>query len=203
MFQLSNTPQHHPDCCLSLSIPLLQTVQRYAQRVSHDSDVEVLLLSIGAGTGLFEYYLTCYLHEHDSNNVRVEAVEVQSTTMTYLSKDAVHRVQGTWAMSDRALDARVLLFVYPREPQLVKRYLQQFQNHVQVVLWFGPMADWDEHNAILHDITPFSSPTILEDAGLAPYELAVVLENKEYRSRKISSDSTTREKLTLQDIGTI
>jgi len=203
MFQISETPRHYADCCLSLSTPLFQTVQRYAQRVRHDADVETLLLSIGAGTGLFEYYLTCYLREHDLNNIRVEAVEVQSAVMKYLSTDAVHRVQGTWDISDQAQNAHVLLFVYPREPQLVKKYLERFQNNVQLVLWFGPMADWAEHNAVLHDVATFSNPTVLEDMGLATYELAVILENKVYTPDENAIDPTRHERSMFLDINMI
>lgn len=203
MFQLSETPLHHPDCCLSLSIPLLQTVQHYAQRVRHDSINETLLLSIGAGTGLFESQLIFHFRKHGMNNIRVEAVEVQSGITTYLPKDAVHRVQGTWSISDQAHNAHVLLFVYPREPQLVKRYLQQFQRSVQFVLWFGPMADWVEYDAMLHDVATFSNPLILEDAGLVPYEVAAIMENKVYNARDNAVVAMEHQRSDYQDISTI
>lgn len=203
MFLLSDKPQHHPDCCLSLSIPLLCTVRRYAQHVCRSTDDEVLLLSIGAGTGLFESYLKADFTRNGLNSVKVEAVEVQSAVIPYLPADLVHRVLGSWGISNQAHRARILLFVYPRDPHLVRKYLHEFGGSVQYVLWFGPRIDWVEYEDMSYYAAVFEHPVILEHAGLASYELAAAFENKKYKQAGHASDSPKIDSSEHRDIDSI
>jgi hypothetical protein len=59
---------------------------------------------------------------------RVEGVEVNSNVNIYLPEDRISHVSGTWAVLERVRirDAAALLFVYPRDGALVRRYFEEF-----------------------------------------------------------------------------
>jgi hypothetical protein len=130
----SATPSRHPDCCLSLSptIPL-DIIKAFPSR-------DALVLSIGSGTGLLEAIMAVA-----EPRLWIEGVEVRSVNK-YLPDELVHTVQGTWQLCSRARDCDALLFVYPRDPGLVKKYIADlgFLNKVQSIIWIGPVNDWAE-----------------------------------------------------------
>lgn len=177
MLELSEVPKHHPDCCLSLSSQLFQTIGQIVQNVAQGSRDGILLMSVGCGTGLFEATLATYLTEHGPTNARVEGVEVLSAQTPYLSNEYLHRVRGTWEIYDHAEKADVLIFVYPRKGELVRQYMEQFHRTASVVLWLGPQADWIEQQKLLENIAIFGPPKVLENVGLVQYELAILFEN--------------------------
>ncbi|KAI0424244.1 hypothetical protein F5Y09DRAFT_324938 [Xylaria sp. FL1042] len=107
-----------------------------------------LILSIGSGTGLLEELLhvylnygVCHLTGRDSplptpnhpnasastQDWRVEGVEVNRAVNIHLPEDRINQVAGTWAIHEsRARDSAVLMFVYPRDGALVRRYIEVF-----------------------------------------------------------------------------
>ncbi|KAF2972070.1 hypothetical protein GQX73_g1615 [Xylaria multiplex] len=155
---LTDEPTRHPGCCVSLSVPLLDTIKTLlqsipiiAQSVNTTTNEEslqgcnsappqsALILSIGSGTGLLEELLHDYLNHGSHNslsapnhpnfigNWRVEGVEVNQAVNVHLPEDRISRVAGTWAVHEsRARDATALMFVYPRDGALVRRYIDEF-----------------------------------------------------------------------------
>lgn len=178
MLDLSTDPKHYPNCCLSLSTPLFDMIGNLIVRNVELSNREdsFNLLSIGCGTGFFENALSAYLQQECLLKAHVEGVETQSTVIPFLAEEFIHRVKGTWDVLDEIQGIHVLLFVYPREGRLVKRYLEQFYNQATIAIWLGPQADWTEHEPILHETTPFGRARLLKDTGLAAYEIAAVFE---------------------------
>lgn len=172
MLQLTKEPKHYPDCCLSLSTDILE---RVASNILACTDTpDILVLSVGCGTGLFENQLATYLAtNYIEAVVKVQGVEVVSARIKHLSASDIHYVHGTWDASEAAENADFLLFVYPREAALVQRYLQTYDG-IKAALWLGPAADWADHATILLELPGFETAQILRDAGLMPYELAVL-----------------------------
>ncbi|KAI0401482.1 hypothetical protein F4802DRAFT_580402 [Xylaria palmicola] len=142
---LTASPTRHPGCCLSLSRPLLTTLASLLDSSispsHHPSDPPALILSIGSGTGLLEELLHAHLDPDPPPAAAappggrwrrrrwcVEGVEVDPPAVNvHLPEDRVNRVPGTWAvLGSRARDAAALLFVYPRDGALVRRYVNAF-----------------------------------------------------------------------------
>ncbi|KAI8948137.1 hypothetical protein F4801DRAFT_470576 [Xylaria longipes] len=144
---LTYEPTRYPGCCLSLSEPLLATIRTVLDSAPHLDDKRhdgykpwleldpALILSIGSGTGLLEELLHIYLNKVDhasidlnsAKNWRVEGVEVNPAVNIYLPEDRISHVLGTWAVLEtRACEAAVLMFVYPRDGALVRRYIDAF-----------------------------------------------------------------------------
>ncbi|KAJ8128977.1 hypothetical protein O1611_g4655 [Lasiodiplodia mahajangana] len=140
---LRDEPTRYPGCCLSLSNRLLATIGSLLNS-SHDlvhptsltHNEPALVLSIGSGTGLLEELLHAYLNnlnththvpEERIKSWRVEGVEVNPAVNTHLPEDRINYVAGTWAvLSTRAREATALMFVYPRDGALVRRYVEAF-----------------------------------------------------------------------------
>ncbi|KAI0864740.1 hypothetical protein F4860DRAFT_463311 [Xylaria cubensis] len=129
---LTYEPTRHPGCCLSLSEPLLASIRTlldsvpYLDNDGHESE-PALILSVGSGTGLLEELLHVHLNNDDhvsAKKWRVEGVEVNPAVNIYLPEDRINHVLGTWAVLEtRAREATVLMFVYPRDGALVRRYI--------------------------------------------------------------------------------
>ncbi|KAI1275005.1 hypothetical protein F5Y07DRAFT_371454 [Xylaria sp. FL0933] len=100
-----------------------------------------LILSIGSGTGLLEELLHVCLNENDgarhqtgpspasvpTRDWRVEGVEVNHAVNIHVPEDRINQVAGTWAIHEpRARDATALMFIYPRDGALVRRYIEIF-----------------------------------------------------------------------------
>ena len=177
--EISNNPKQHPDCCLSLSQKVLDTLEELIRRYVCTNGRSTSLLSVGCGSGLFEALLASHLQKHGLKHVLVEGVEVPSTEAPYLNAEEVHRVHGSWDIFGGARNADVLLFVYPRTGQLIQQYLKNYQANTRLVIWLGPRADWSEQEPLLRDLAGFHRPLQLNNAGLMPYEVAVILVNEE------------------------
>lgn len=173
MLTLTHEPTHYPDCCLSLCLDLFTGLNELVRDVSTNTEEENVILSVGCGTGLFESMLSQYLLQDELTNLKVEGVEVTSAVVKHLTTENVHRVHGTKTISQRAATADILLFVYPREGELVKQYLTQGTHNIRLVLWLGPRADWNEQLHLFHAVQGFHKPEVLEGLKLAPYEIAV------------------------------
>jgi hypothetical protein len=158
--KLTKEPQHHADCCLGLSSHLLF-------RLGQLLPSRGLILSIGSGTGLLEALL-----QECVPQTTIEGVEVSSKVNKYLSSERVNVVGGTWDLCAKSSDASALMFVYPREPKLVMRYLQDSSSAVRCILWMGPRADWPDYKLVF-EASEFSELHEIDDSGLAPYEVLV------------------------------
>ncbi|KAI1347879.1 hypothetical protein F5Y01DRAFT_318287 [Xylaria sp. FL0043] len=148
---LTDRPTRHPGCCLSLSQPLLATIRALLQSIPDDKkssdelesasqSAPALILSIGSGTGLLEELLHIYLNDSSdrgrdslspapvpTRDWRVEGVEVNHAVNIHLPEDRINQVAGTWAVHEpRAHDATALMFVYPRDGALIRRYIEVF-----------------------------------------------------------------------------
>ncbi|KAJ5661253.1 uncharacterized protein N7484_000625 [Penicillium longicatenatum] len=160
--QLSLSPTRFPDCCLAISSTLITSIVALLPKKP------AFTLSIGSGSGLLEYLLA-----HSNEHVSVQGVEVSSTVNRYISEEDMHVVSGAWGLYSFAKQATAWMFVYPRDPKLVTRYLDSYGSEaVEVILWLGPRVDWPDYEPCFRH----SSFSKLEfpDIGLTPYEVAVV-----------------------------
>ncbi|KAH8427015.1 uncharacterized protein LDX57_004736 [Aspergillus melleus] len=165
--QLSQTPTAFPNCCLSISTTLLSHLASLLPQTPS------FTISIGSGSGLLEALLS---HEH---YVSVEGVEVNSTVNRYLPEQHMNIVQGTWDLHPRVKDAAAWMFVYPREPKLVSRYLDGFTGgEVKVIVWLGPRADWADYEPCFRGSEVFVDVQVQEDVGLAEFEMLVVIRRR-------------------------
>ncbi|KAE8386859.1 hypothetical protein BDV23DRAFT_186854 [Aspergillus alliaceus] len=166
---LTTTPQAFPTCCLSISITLLTTLSTLLPTKPS------LTLSIGSGTGLLEALLT-----HHYPSLQIEGVEVSSSINRYIPEQDMHVVTGTWdLLHERAPDATAWMFVYPRDPRLVERYIEMYgMGKVEVILWLGPRADWGDY------VRCFAGGFGVErvvgiEGGLAGFEMLGVVRKRE------------------------
>lgn len=203
MLALTTEPKHHPECCLSLSHRLFLRLTDLVREELEASRGDFLLLSVGCGTGFFEAALNAHLQEQNLFQTRVEGVEVASADTQHLSSELVHRVRGTRDICRRAEAADILMFVYPREGELVKRYCTQFGKNIRMVLWLGPRADWVAQQDLLHNIDGFNGPVLLENPGLASYEIAIAYRNNTSTLEKQHSLISTNEEASAIDVDTI
>ncbi|KAJ5896340.1 uncharacterized protein N7473_005739 [Penicillium subrubescens] len=161
--QLSSSPSRFPDCCLSISTNLLTTLTTLLPKKP------AFTLSIGSGSGLLEGLLS-----HSNASISVEGVEVASTVNRYIAEEDMHVAAGAWDLYARAKEAKAWMFVYPREPKLISRYIETYGGgEVKIIMWLGPKIDWIDHEVIFRE-SVFDEVHVLEDVGLARYETAVV-----------------------------
>jgi len=153
------SPLRHQSSCASLSLHLLNLLNAV---LPHPPS---LTLSVGSGPGLLEALL---LHQFpsraalipieapddhdDDDDVQPKAsfygVEVKGVNR-FLPNDNVITVPGTWAIAELSKTAEGLLFVYPRQPGLLRSYLGR--EGVRVVVWIGPRCDLEEFVRPLED----------------------------------------------------
>lgn len=195
--KLGDEPKRHADCCLSLSTTLLNVltsiVNRRVKSGAPGADSERLVLSIGSGSGLLEALLqqkwATAPRDDASSGLFIEGVEVQqqsgkpSLLNKYLPEQHHSGVKGTWDLSPRAADAAVLMFVYPRSPELVRRYLDeattQMRGRLGLVIWLGPKCDWAEFEGAFTGYSEWDTRVVPDDeSGLFGYEMIAVLEKQ-------------------------
>ncbi|KAL2871942.1 uncharacterized protein BJX67DRAFT_376792 [Aspergillus lucknowensis] len=162
---LSPIPTAYSDCCLSLSFPLITHLASLLPQKPH------FTLSIGSGSGLLEALIT-----QNFPNVLVEGVEVNSSVNTYIAEQDMNVVTGTWDLSYRATQARAWMFVYPREPGLVGRYLETHGDGVETILWLGPRVDWGDYEGCFKR-SGFEDVSLHEGEGIgvAEFEILIVV----------------------------
>ncbi|KAJ5368541.1 uncharacterized protein N7496_008301 [Penicillium cataractarum] len=158
----SSSPTRFPDCCLSISTTLLTTLTTLLPKKP------AFTLSIGSGSGLLEGLLS-----HSNAAISVEGVEVASSVNRYIAEEDMHVAAGAWDLYSRARQAKAWMFVYPREPKLVSRYIEIYgEGDVEIIVWLGPKVDWGDYEPCFRS-SMFAELEVLE-VGLAPYEIAVV-----------------------------
>ncbi|KAH8692099.1 hypothetical protein BGW36DRAFT_41789 [Talaromyces proteolyticus] len=165
--QLSSSPKAFPNCCLAISSSFISTIASILPKKPS------FTASIGSGSGFLEALIT---HRHP--NVYVEGVEVNDSVNRYISEDRMNVVAGTWDLHPRVSKAKAWLFVYPREPKLIMKYIDTYGGHgVEMIIWLGPQADWPEYE--LHFCqSSFSNLNFPEESGLAPYEIMAIARRK-------------------------
>lgn len=107
-----------------------------------------MTLSIGCGSGLLEALLL-----HDYPAINIHGVEVSQSLNKYLPEERLQLVRGTWDIAPSARDASVWLFVFPREPGIVQKYVQVYAGSAvtETVVWIGPLADYKEYEGLLDE----------------------------------------------------
>ncbi|KAF9890678.1 hypothetical protein FE257_005544 [Aspergillus nanangensis] len=165
--KLSPSPQLFPHCCLSLSATLT------AHLASLLPTKPAFTVSVGSGSGLLEALIT---HRHPM--VSIEGVEVNSSVNRYIAEEDMIVVNGTWGLHSRAAQAAAWMFVYPREPKLVTKYIETYGDQAGgVVLWLGPRADWADYESCFEDSSLWDV-SLPADVGLAPFEMLAVMRKK-------------------------
>lgn len=159
--KISNVPRHHPDCCLSLSTKLIHQIGQL-------QPPESTLISIGSGSGLLE----ALIHQQYPKT-RVIGLEVNDQVNKYLPPENAITVKGTWDNYDKSSENDTWLFVYPRSPGLITRYIG-LTRVPNVIIWLGPRRDWEEFRAPFEAYGKFKIEEI-GDAGLASYEAMFVV----------------------------
>ncbi|KAM0252925.1 hypothetical protein ACHAP5_000788 [Fusarium lateritium] len=180
-------PVRFPICCLSISSKLLQILTDIFSNTAL-SDETSTTLSIGSGSGILEALLLT--HWQSRSLLSIEGVEVQqlggkAPVNRYLPEQAVYTVRGTWDVVSRLQDPDVtaLMFVYPRQPGLVSEYIKAITEqdlNVQVIVWLGPMADWEVFEPCFSTGNGTGQFGVSErrqgaEAGLDEYELMAVV----------------------------
>lgn len=180
--KLSDTPSRHPDFCLSISTKLIHTLSTI---VTDNGPVgnNNLILSVGSGSGLLEALFLKHLSSlpDSAPKFTIQGVEVRSSPTEapvnkYLPEQYYTTVRGTWELSPLLDAADTLLFVYPREPGLVDRYLAARPASLRIVLWLGPRADWEVFGGCFQGLEGIADMDLIdgESAGVADFEMAAV-----------------------------
>ncbi|KAJ5751733.1 hypothetical protein N7520_008650 [Penicillium odoratum] len=163
-YELSSSPTRFPDCCLAISSTLISSI------VSLLPKKPAFTLSIGSGSGFLEYILA-----QSNENVSVQGVEVSSTVNRYIAEEDMHVVSGAWGLYSFAQQATAWMFVYPRDPKLITKYLNNYGDEaVELIIWLGPRVDWPDYEPCFRRSS--FSKLDFPDIGLTPYEIAVVAE---------------------------
>lgn len=163
-------PIAYPDCCLALSVRIVKTLKT---ALPQGPD---FTLSVGSGSGLLESMLI-------EMGLIVRGVETAENTNIYIPSHYMHTVPGSFAVSPMARDAKAWLFIYPRDPRLLAKYLDQFgDGNVAVIVWAGPQNDWPDYAAVWrpyskHSYAKANDWTIIEslDDPTAEYEKMVII----------------------------
>lgn len=160
--RLTPTPFLLPDCCASLSSPLVSQILRVLPRRPS------FTISIGSGTGLLEALIL-----QAQPDLHLEGVEVSGVLTSYMPNASIHVVSGTWELCPRASKATAWMFIYPREISLVCKYFDEIPTHnLRLLAWLGPMADF---NAMNHLMSAFNwTMETFEGCGTSQYELLAV-----------------------------
>lgn len=161
--ELNATPTRFPDCCLAISSTFLEKLSALLPQAPRYT------LSIGSGSGLFESLLA-----HKYCNITIQGVEVNSTVNRYIAEENMHVVNGGWGLCSAAEGAAAWMFVYPRDPKLISKYIDILDSSItEEIVWVGPKVDWGDYEERLRQ-SSFPELNFLEDCGLAPYEIAVI-----------------------------
>jgi len=162
---LTEEPSHHPDCCVAISRHFLTSLLNLLP------SYPALVLSVGSGSGYLE---ACLLYLAGSESLNLLGLEVSPLVNKFLPEEYTVYVHGTYSLYEGAAAAEVLLFVYPREPRLMARYLQQLgQSSCQKIIWIGPVQDWPDYEDVLKS-SDFASINVPAGCRVADYEMVCV-----------------------------
>lgn len=160
---LSSTPTRFSDCCLAISSTLI------AYLISVLPKKPGFTLSIGSGSGLLEGLIA-----RNDDHLSVQGVEVSSTVNRYIAEEDMQVVGGGWGLCSSAQHAAAWMFVYPRDPRLITKYIDTYgDDSVELIVWLGPRLDWADYEPCFRQ-SSFSDLTFPEDIGITPYETMAV-----------------------------
>lgn len=160
---VGDEPHQFAGCCLAISKPLLQALSSTLPREPN------LILSVGCGSGFLEGLLLQML----PGELNLFGVEVPSASCDYLPAGRVLKVTGTRALHSDAIIASVLMFVYPRVPDLIASYVDAFADGaLEKLVWLGHRSDWADSQKIIYD--SFVDVNVVANAGLPGHEIMVV-----------------------------
>lgn len=125
-------------------------------------------LSVGSGSGLLEAIIT-----QIDEDVLVQGVEVNSTVNRYIAEEDMHVVGGGWGVCSRAQQASAWMFVYPRDPKLVTKYIDTYGDAGAMIVWIGPRVDWVDYESCFRQ-SDFADLHFPESVGVSPYETVVI-----------------------------
>ncbi|PSR78130.1 hypothetical protein BD289DRAFT_377027 [Coniella lustricola] len=178
---LSDEPRRFPDLCLSLSRTLICSITDLL-----DLPDGSLVLSVGSGSGLLEAHLQAHWASKPGCTREIRGIEIRTAPSArpvnkWLPENLSSTVRGTWELSPELSSAGALLFVYPREPSLVDRYLlaaaKNGNGHaLRTVIWLGPQADWETFEGCFRDVAGFAPLQIAQNCGTAEYEMLAVIQ---------------------------
>ncbi|KAK4866396.1 hypothetical protein LT330_008328 [Penicillium expansum] len=161
--QLVPAPKRFPDCCLGISSTLITYLASLLPKKPE------FTISIGSGSGLLEGLIVDY-----DKNVSVEGVEVVSTINRYIAEEDMNIVGGGWGLWSAAQKAAVWMFVYPRDPKLITKYIDTYgDQNVNFIVWLGPRVDWPDYEPRFCQ-SSFSELSFPDHIGLTPYETVVI-----------------------------
>lgn len=185
---LSDEPERYADFCLSLSTPLIHTLTSVLTKAASKAESRSnLVLSVGSGSGLLEAHLLSYWSSTAACDLLIHGVEVHTGDSAhpvnrYLPEQNCSTVKATWQLAPDLHVAGALLLVYPRDTDLVSRYLQAIQDQenspLQVVIWLGPRADYHTFAGCLQDHSGFGPVEVVENGGLADYEMMAIIQRQ-------------------------
>ncbi|ORY58385.1 uncharacterized protein BCR38DRAFT_413256 [Pseudomassariella vexata] len=177
---VGDDPKQYSDCCLSISATILEAL---TQTLKDATGAGLgLVLSVGSGSGLLEALLLSKWQASGDCKLSIQGVEVGTGVNKYLPEDCYSTVKGTWQLSSHATDATALMFVYPRSPELVSRYLQSSAmpgSHVQAALWLSHKSDWASFKQCFERVPGFRAVELVEESGLLEYEMLAVIRRAE------------------------
>ncbi|KAF7352030.1 hypothetical protein MVEN_01165300 [Mycena venus] len=109
-----------------------------------------LTLSVGSGTGLLEaLFLQRYPHRSSPDSFLGVEVTQTRPINRFLPAANTIVVLGTWAVAPGEAEcAEGLMFVYPRQPTLVRAYLER-GTRVRTVVWIGPRCDVGDFEGVM------------------------------------------------------
>lgn len=177
--KLRDDALRYPDYCLSISTGLVHLLTSVLN-TSTAGRQPILVLSVGSGSGLLEAHLDALWCQDPDCLISVEGIEVRTaddakSVNKYLPEDRHSTVRGTWELSPRLDQAGALMFVYPREPGLVEKYLQAARDvpngPFSIALWLGPKADWETFEESFTNVPGFGKPEVLQGFGMAEFEM--------------------------------
>lgn len=184
--KLNDHPSRHPDFCLSISTKLIHALTTILTKNGPETSNN-LILSVGSGSGLLEARLLTHLASlpNSASKFTIQGVEVRSSPTAasvnkYLPEQHSATVRGTWELSPLLKSADTLLFVYPRDPELVRRYLTSRPASLRLVLWLGPHADWEVFGGCFQGLEGFEDVGVIEGgtAGVADFEMVAVVQRR-------------------------
>lgn len=165
--EIGDEPVHLADCCAGISRPLLQAL------AEHLPPSPALILSVGCGSGLLENLLLETTRSVRLEEINLYGVEVPSCANKYLPDERLLRVPTTTSLHPDAMLASALIFVYPREADLIGQYLDaSMGGALETVLWLGHRSDWHDVEQVL--LAKSHSLKIIDGRGLPDSEVLAI-----------------------------
>ncbi|KAF2006157.1 hypothetical protein P154DRAFT_254425 [Amniculicola lignicola CBS 123094] len=164
---LSSKPIAYSGSCLGLSSTLLSHLHSVLPNTA-------VILSIGSGAGLLEALLNGDPYCHT-----IIGVEVEPSPNRYLPPENHDTVHGTRFLSGRAAEATAWMFIYPRRVGLLEEYIKMYGGSVELVVWIGPKADWDDYQDCFQTSTWDVGVQGCEESGGRLWELMAIARKRE------------------------